>query len=289
MDLPIKCGDQDLKQFFKHATKMLKSYRSTTAISELIEAISTHLENAMLDQIRKSHFMVDESCDVSTVEKLSICAHWLNNRKPEEYFLKLIPVDKTDAATIASVIKAFLDQNNLLATMITTSNRTGRSCCHEWSEDRDTDQAEMSFSHSNLHCRCHQLQLACVYAAKTIKVVSHAQSNILAIWKLFHYSSKKAAILCEIQAVLAHPLLKMLKPGDTQWLPHHNSVHTIRLSFFLSHGIEVHLMRKMANQAFSLAKLVKSYNFIATVSMLCDALDPVARLVFYFAGLNQLP
>ena len=31
-------------------------------------------------------------------------------------------------------------------------------------------------------------------------------------------------------------------------------------------------------EAFGLAKLVKSYNFITAVSMPCDALDPVAAL-----------
>jgi hypothetical protein len=76
-----------------------------------------------------------------------------------------------------------------------------------------------------IHCRCHQLQLACVYAEKLIQAVCRVQSNILAIWKL---SPKKVAVLREIQAVLAHPQLKMLKPGDTQWLPHCNAVHAKR-------------------------------------------------------------
>ena len=85
----------------------------------LIQAINTYLESKILDQVRKSHFfsiMADESCDVSTIEELSICARWLNNGKPVEHFLKLIDISRTDAQTIASAIKAFLDQNNLLAT-----------------------------------------------------------------------------------------------------------------------------------------------------------------------------
>ena len=69
--------------------------------------------------------MADESCDVSTIEELSICACWLNNGKPEEHFLKLIAVSRTDAETIASAIEAFLDQNNLLATNIRTTGFDG--------------------------------------------------------------------------------------------------------------------------------------------------------------------
>ena len=52
------------------------------------------------------------------IEELSICGRSLKNGKPEEHFLKLIPVDRTDAGTIASTIKAYLDANNLLATKI---------------------------------------------------------------------------------------------------------------------------------------------------------------------------
>jgi hypothetical protein len=299
VDLLMECGDQDLKQFFEHDARKNAQYRSTTAISELIEAISTHLENTMLDHIRESHFfsiMVDESCVVSTVEELSICARWLNNGKPEEHFLKLIRVDQTDAATIASAIKAFLDQNNLLATKIRAIGLDGAAAV---SGVRTGVQARLR-CHSPLaiyiHCRCHQLQLACVFAAKTIKAVSRVHSNILAIWKLFHYSPKKAAVLCEIQAVLAHPQLKMLKPGDTRWLSHRNSVHAIRQSFSpLVVALESIYEENDDAEAFGLAKLVKSYNFIASVSMLCDALDPVARLctalqakVLDFAELNFL-
>ena len=47
--------------------------------------------------------------------------------------------------------------------------------------------------------------------------------------------------------------------------------------FSFSHGIGVY-EEEGDGEAFGLAKLVKSYNFIAIVSMLCDALDPVARL-----------
>ena len=81
------------------------------------------------------------------------------------------------------------------------------------------------------------------------------------------------------QAVLAHPQLKMLKPGDTRWLSHRNAVHAIRRSLSpLVAALESIYEVQGDAEAFGLAKLVKSYNFIASVSMLCDALDPVAGL-----------
>ena len=111
-----------------------------------------------------------------------------------------------------------------------------------------------------IHCRCHQLQLASVYAAQSIKTVSPLQSNILAIRKLFHYSPKKAAVLREIQAVLAHPQLKMLKPVDTRWLSHSNAVHVIRRSISsLVAAFESIYEEQGDAEAFGLAKLVTTY------------------------------
>ena len=137
------------------------------------------------------------------------------NGKSEEHFLKLIPVDRTDAATIASTINAFLDQNNLLPTKIRAiglDGAAGMSGVRTGVQARLRCRSPLAIY---IHCRCPQLQLACVHAANMIKTVSRVQSNIPAIWKVFHYSPKKAAVLREIQAVLAHPQLKMLKPGDT--------------------------------------------------------------------------
>ena len=64
---------------------------------------------------------------------------------------------------------------------------------------------------------------------------------------------------------------------DTQ-LSHCSSIRAIRQSFSLLAVALEFIYEEDDAEAFGLAKLVKSYNFIATVSMLCDALDPVARL-----------
>lgn len=56
VDLLIECDDQDLKRFFEQEARKNAQYRSTTAVSELIEAINTHLENKVLEQLQKSAF-----------------------------------------------------------------------------------------------------------------------------------------------------------------------------------------------------------------------------------------
>ena len=56
VDLLIECDDQDLKRFFEQEARKNAQYRSTTAVSELIEAINTHLENKVLEQLQKALF-----------------------------------------------------------------------------------------------------------------------------------------------------------------------------------------------------------------------------------------
>ena len=53
VDLLMECGDQDLKQFFEQDARKNAQYRSTTAISELIQAINTYLESKNLRRGKK--------------------------------------------------------------------------------------------------------------------------------------------------------------------------------------------------------------------------------------------
>ena len=66
----------------------------------------------------------------------------------------------------------------------------------------------------------------------------------------------------------------MLKPGDTTWLSHRSAGSLSPLVAALESIYE----KQGDAETFGLAKLVKSCNFIASVSMFCDALDPVAGL-----------
>ena len=75
-----------------------------------------------------------------------------------------------------------------------------------------------------IHCRNHMIQLECVQAANRILTIKRVYSNLTTLCKLFYYSPKKAKQLKEIQAVLNMPQLKMLKPTDTRWLSHENTI-----------------------------------------------------------------
>ena len=82
-----------------------------------------------------------------------------------------------------------------------------------------------------IHCRNHRLQLACVQAANQVRIIKWVYSNLTTLWKLFYYSPQKAEHMKDIQAVLNLPQLKMLKPTDTRWLSHENTIRSVKRSY----------------------------------------------------------
>ena len=81
-----------------------------------------------------------------------------------------------------------------------------------------------------VHCRAHVIQLCCVSAARCLSSLKKVFATLTSVWKIFHYSPKKFSALKEMQALVNHPQLKMIKPSDTFWLAHNRSSKAIRCS-----------------------------------------------------------
>ena len=79
-----------------------------------------------------------------------------------------------------------------------------------------------------VHCHCHLLQLAHVQVANCTKGMKHVYVMLTALWKFFHYSSKRAEFFKMVQQVLDLPELKIAKPSDTFWLAHERCVKAVK-------------------------------------------------------------
>ena len=60
-----------------------------------------------------------------------------------------------------------------------------------------------------MHCRAHVLQLCCVSAARCLPSLKKVFATLISVWKMF-------SALKEMQALVNHPQLKMIKPSDTR-------------------------------------------------------------------------
>ena len=130
-----------------------------------------------------------------------------------------------------------------------------------------------------VHCHCHKLQLAAVYAANEHNEVKRVFGTLLTMWKAFHYSPKKAEELAEVQAFLNAPEIKITKPSDTRWLARERCVQTVRQSLPALVSTFNNICEESGDaEAFGVSQLLCTYKFVACLYMLCDVLHTVAKL-----------
>ena len=68
-------------------------------------------------------------------------------------------------------------------------------------------------------------------AANATPGIKHVCTTLMTLWKFFHYSSKCAELLKDIQKVLDLPELKIVKLSDTRWLAHERCVKVVKASY----------------------------------------------------------
>lgn len=113
--LQIENGDVKLKNPREKCPRNA-TYESYATVVNLLASISKVLESNLLSSFEASMYfslMADESTNISSKEKLSICARWLDNKKPVEHFLGIMPAKETTAEAIANYLFTFLESKNM--------------------------------------------------------------------------------------------------------------------------------------------------------------------------------
>ena len=130
-----------------------------------------------------------------------------------------------------------------------------------------------------VHCRAQVLQLCCVSVARCLPSLKKVFATLISVWKMFHYSPKKFSALKEMQALVNHPQLKMMKPSDTRWLAHHRSMKAIRCSMRPLIDTLEHIHEDTGEpEALGMLRTMKTYNSVATLMMLSDVLPALTCL-----------
>ena len=87
------------------------NYLSSTAVTEMISAVSDYIETDILDSLKSAKFyalLADESTDKSNRTQFAILAKWSHKSTVSEHYLGLIHVRKTDAESLMAAIEGFL-------------------------------------------------------------------------------------------------------------------------------------------------------------------------------------
>ena len=75
------------------------------AVVEFVNELGTWVEESLLKRLHKApifSIMVDECTDVTTIEELTICCHWVESGVPEEHFIEILSLKKANAESIYS-------------------------------------------------------------------------------------------------------------------------------------------------------------------------------------------
>ena len=190
-----------------------------------------------------------------------------------------MPAKETTAEAIAGYLHTVLEYKSI---DITKMRGLGFDGTNTMSGHRSGVQLRLRLHSPSaicVHCRCHQLQLASVNAAKEHVEVKRVIGTLLTIWKAFHYSLNKAEKLTEIQAELNSSELKMLKPSDTRWLAREKAVRAVRRSLPALVATFEEIYEETGDaEAHGIATLLTKYNTVACIYMLSDILHTVAKL-----------
>ena len=281
VDLVVSCGSEHLKYFMEKMGKNAM-YTSHTAVVEFVEALGTWVEESLLKRLQQTTYysiMADECTDITTVEELSVFCRWEEKGKPEEHFLEIIHLRQANAESIYTALVECLKQKKLQINRIVGMGFDGAST---FSGNRSGVQTRLKTLAPHalfVHCHCHVLQLACVQAANSTAGIKHVYVTLMALWKFFHYSPKRAESLKSVQSILDSPEFRIAKPSDTRWLAHERCVKAVKASY----GAIVVALDNIHEsshepEALGLSKALSKVKTVAAMYMLDYTLPQVANL-----------
>ena len=281
VQLQIANGDDLLKQHVEQGSSNAQ-YTSKFSSVSLIEAIDTWIERRLLSSLKTSPFfsiLADECQDVSSQEELSICCRWVVEGHSEEHFITILHIRALDSETLAHAITTYMESHGLDFKKLIGQGYDGAAPFSGRNTGVQKRMRTLSGHALYIHCSCHRLQLASIQAAESAPQIQKFFGMLLNLWKLFYYSPKKAEKLKEVQSVLNHPELKVVKPSSTRWLSHERCVRAVRkeLPAILITLQDLYETTGDA-EAFGVQSILSSFAGVATVIILYEILNLIATL-----------
>ena len=280
-DLIVSCGGKDLEEFVRKAAKNA-SFTSTDAVTGFVEAIGVWVDELQVNRVCNAPFfslMAEVCVDVVNIEELSVYCRWVENGVPVEHFMEILPLKKTNAQSIYSMLLDWLKKKGLQCSKLIDMGFDGAAT---FAGKKSGVQAclKKHAPHSVfVHCHCHKLQLACVQSANSTEGIKHVYTTLTTLWKFFHYSPMRCQNLKEIQKVLDIPELKIVKPSDTGWLSHEKCVSTVKKCYgAIVSVLETIYQEFHEPEALGISKILSKPSTLFAIYLLDYILPEVSKL-----------
>ena len=279
IDLIVSCGEEDLEEFVRKAAKNA-SCTSTDAVTDFVEAIGLWVDELQVNRVCNVPFfslMADECVDVANIEELSVYCRWVENGVPVEHFMEILPLKKTNAQSIYSVLLDWLKKKDLQCSKLRGMGFDGAAT---FAGKKSGMQASLK-KHALIQSSSTAIsfKLACVQSANSTKGIKHVYTIPTTLWKFFHYSPKRCQNLKEIQKVLDIPELKIVKPSDTRWLSHEKYVSTAKKCYgAIVSALETIYQESHEPEALGISRILSKHSTLFAIYLLDYILPEVSKL-----------
>ena len=204
------------------------TYISNTSAETLLDAMNFYFEKQNLHDIAEAPFLclyADEAENSSHKECFSMFVTYfsVNERKVKTSFLGIVNLKGKKAAEVMDVIKQFFEVKNIKVENIFFSVLDGTNAMSGKKSGLQRRIRHYSTFNIFINCRNHRLALCLPHIMKDpdfSELLMDYDAVLLGLWKTFHYSPKKGALLESVQMIYGKKPLKILKAAVTRWLTH---------------------------------------------------------------------
>ena len=266
------------------AVQFNAKYKSQRIIGEILQIMAVQIEKEQLQGVLSSacfSLMIDETTDVAILNKMVIYARYIEKGKVVTNFLKIC---KLFNGTICWYHWNY--SGSIHGGQGAFNVKNGWSW-HWWNQcdDRCTQssgcKAQMAPTNSYLHSLCVPLFSACSSSNWKWHAIHLQQIQVHTITAIYFYHNSAVWMsgLQEIKKLLESPELKLKKPAGTWWLSHENACQTLVRAFpALCISLSWEAEERGDALAVGLSNVVRKYDFVALLYMMCDVLSAVSRL-----------
>ena len=271
--------------YFKHLHQGENAkYKSKRIIQEFLEVLVWQIQEKQQQELSSSMFysiMIDESTDVAVLSEMVIYARYVTATKSvKTAFMKIIDLFNGTADTIETALLKYLESNDLPLTKLIGLGTDGAKVMTGRINGAGARLQRRQPMLTSFHCVCHRLALAAAQAGKDVTFIEKKFKPTLS--QLFYFYQNSHVCMSALKAIkelLETPTLKLKKAADTRWLSHKSACRTlvkVLPAVLVSLGREV--KERGDAPAHGVSKVVRQYNFIASLYMMCDILPVITRL-----------
>ena len=259
-------------------------YSSQRVIQEFQQVMGEQIELEQLKNLLSSplySIMIDETTDVAILKEMVVYVRYLSSEgKPCTQFLTITELPNGTAETVEKYLLRYLESKTIpLSCMVGFGSdgaavMTGR---HNGVAARLKNRQPLLTS---IHCIAHRLALAAVQSGESVKYISDTfKPTLRQLFYFYENSPVRMSGLKAIEQLLHIPQLKLKQPADTRWLSHDAACRTlVQVLPAVITSLEREAGERGQALAIGLCKVVKHYDFISTLYMMCDVLPLVSRL-----------